>query len=120
MNELVFISLAALVGFLVGILVTSVGVKNALENRGRVDTRKMGDTATRVMVALLAGGLAFGQTALTSAQTAVPLDIPTDVIFTEANNWIVVFAPIAAIGIGISIALAVLGYLGKMIKGAFT
>jgi hypothetical protein len=49
----------------------------------------------------------------------VPITIPTDIIFTEANNWIETFAPIAAIGIGISIALAVLGYLGKMIIGAF-
>lgn len=53
------------------------------------------------------------------AQTQVPLEIPTDVIFTETNTWIETFAPIAAIGIGITVALAVLGYLGKMIAGAF-
>lgn len=47
------------------------------------------------------------------------LTIPTDTIFSETNNWIVTFAPIAAIGIGITVALAVLGYLGKMIAGAF-
>jgi len=38
---------------------------------------------------------------------------------TETNSWMATFAPVAAIGIGISIALAVLGYLGKMIKSAF-
>lgn len=53
------------------------------------------------------------------AQTPVPLEIPTDVIFSETNNWLTTFAPIAAIGIGITIALAVLGYLGKMIVSAF-
>ncbi len=51
--------------------------------------------------------------------TPVPLVIPTNQIFSETNNWLVTFAPIASIGIGISIALAVLGYLGSMIKSAF-
>jgi len=56
---------------------------------------------------------------LAQESTAVPLDIPTDVIFTETNNWIATFAPIAAIGIGITIAIAVLAYIGKMIARAF-
>jgi predicted CDP-diglyceride synthetase/phosphatidate cytidylyltransferase len=47
------------------------------------------------------------------------LNIPTDVLFTSTNSWLTTFAPIAAIGIGITIALAVLGYLGKMIVSAF-
>jgi hypothetical protein len=62
-----------------------------------------------------------------AAQTATPvptsaptvLNIPTDVLFTSTNSWLTTFAPIAAIGIGITIALAVLGYLGKMIVSAF-
>lgn len=53
------------------------------------------------------------------AQTPVPLNIPVNTIFSETNNWMQTFAPIAAIGIGITVALAVLGYLGKMISGAF-
>lgn len=52
--------------------------------------------------------------------TPVPLDIPVGVVMSSTNGWISTFAPIAAIGIGISIALAILGYLGKMIKGAFS
>jgi hypothetical protein len=74
---------------------------------------------------LLYGALAtllLLQVIAAAAQTATPvpsLDIPTDVIFDEANTWIVTFAPIAAIGIGITIALAVLGYIGKMIAQAF-
>lgn len=71
---------------------------------------------TGVMIA----AFVMAVTALPSfAQTAVPLEIPTNVIFSETNNWLETFAPIAAIGIGISIALAVLGYLGKMIVSAF-
>lgn len=55
-------------------------------------------------------------------QTATPevtITIPTGIIFAETNNWIVTFAPIASIGIGITVALAVLGYIGAIIKGAF-
>lgn len=64
---------------------------------------------------------AFAQTNTPVPPTAtpVPLTIPTGLIFSETNNWLDTFAPIAAIGIGISIALAVLGYLGKMIVSAF-
>jgi hypothetical protein len=65
-----------------------------------------------------------------AAQTATPvpptataapavLELPVDVIFSETNNWLGTFAPVAAIGIGITIALAVLGYLGRLIVGAF-
>ena len=63
----------------------------------------------------------FAQTATPVPPTAAPtvLEIPTGVIFSETNNWLETFAPIAAIGIGITIALAVLGYLGKMIVSAF-
>lgn len=49
----------------------------------------------------------------------VSLEIPTDDIFTAINSWIVTFAPIVAIGIGISAAIAILGYVGSMIVSAF-
>src|SRR5688500_4439886 len=69
-------------------------------------------------------------TALTaSAQTATPepTAVPTDVMltvdtnamFTSANEWIVTFTPIIAIGIGIAIALAVLTFVGAQIIKAF-
>lgn len=74
---------------------------------------------TGILGALMLAVFAFSQVMVSHAQTAVPLEIPTDVIFTQTNSWMETFAPIAAIGIGISIALAVLGYLGKMIKSAF-
>jgi ABC-type spermidine/putrescine transport system permease subunit I len=50
----------------------------------------------------------------------VTLSVPTDTIFTEANNWIAIFAPIFAIGIGISIAIAILTFVGKQITKAFS
>lgn len=71
------------------------------------------------LAALLTVMVLDASATLAQESTAVPLDIPTDVIFTETNNWIATFAPIAAIGIGITIAIAVLAYLGKMIASAF-
>jgi hypothetical protein len=77
--------------------------------------------APYVLAVLMVLVFVLGEVAVSLAQesTAVPLEIPTNVIFTETNSWLETFAPIAAIGIGITIALAVLGYLGKMIAGAF-
>jgi hypothetical protein len=69
--------------------------------------------------AVLIAMLAIGVVSAAAQSTPVPLEIPTGVIFSETNNWLTTFAPIAAIGIGITIALAVLGYLGKMIVSAF-
>jgi hypothetical protein len=73
------------------------------------------------LVALMVGVMAVGNVhTLYAQETPVPLDIPINDIMVSTNSWLTTFAPIAAIGIGISIALAVLGYLGKMIKSAFT
>lgn len=73
----------------------------------------------KIVAFTLVAGLLALRALPAAAQTPVPLEIPTNVIFSETNNWLETFAPIAAIGIGISIALAVLGYLGKMIVSAF-
>jgi len=54
-----------------------------------------------------------------SAFAQVTLEIDTDPIFTEANGWITTFTPIVAIGIGISIALAILTFVGNKIVEAF-
>lgn len=68
-------------------------------------------------------GAAFAQTNTpvppTATATVVMISIPTNVIFTETNNWLATFAPIAAIGIGVTLALAVLAYIGKLITSAF-
>ena len=71
------------------------------------------------LLAVLVAMLVVGVVSAAAQSTPVPLEIPTGVIFSETNNWLTTFAPIAAIGIGITIALAVLGYLGKMIVSAF-
>lgn len=53
------------------------------------------------------------------AQTPVPLVVPTNEIFTQTNSWMQVFAPVVAIGVGIAIALAILGFIGNEILKAF-
>jgi hypothetical protein len=65
-----------------------------------------------LLVLLLVGGVipAFAQ---------VTLSIPTDDIFTAINSWITTFAPIIAIGIGISAAIAILTFVGAQIVKAF-
>lgn len=75
-----------------------------------------------LMMAAMLMLMLFVTVAPALAQTATPvptLDIPVDIIFDQSNTWINVFAPIAAIGIGIAIAIAVLNYVGKMIRSAF-
>lgn len=53
------------------------------------------------------------------AQTPVPLNVDTNAIFTSTNDWLTVFTPIIAIGVGISIALALLTFIGNQIIRAF-
>ena len=53
------------------------------------------------------------------AQTPVPLVVPTNEIFTQTNTWMGVFAPVVAIGVGIAVALAILGFIGNEILKAF-
>lgn len=58
-------------------------------------------------------------TAVSFAQTAVPIEIDTNALFTSANTWIASFLPIFAISIGIGIALAILSFIGARIVAAF-
>jgi hypothetical protein len=58
-------------------------------------------------------------TAVSFAQTPVPIEIDTNALFTSANTWISSFIPIFALSIGIAIALAILGFLGNQIVKAF-
>jgi len=64
-------------------------------------------------------GFAQTNTPIPPTATMVRINVPVNIILTETNTWIATFAPIAAIGIGITIALAVLGYIGSIIKSAF-
>jgi hypothetical protein len=117
------------IGFAVGMIATSIlfgAVISYKVNKGHwippdAKVSRPGNVPKH-LAAFVGALLLTGLLALPSAvfaQTPIPIEIPTDVIFTEANNWIITFAPIAAIGIGISIAIAILGYIGKMIIGAF-
>lgn len=56
----------------------------------------------------------------TYAQTPVPLVINTNDIMTQTNTWIATFSPIQAIGIGMALALAILGFIGAMMISAFS
>lgn len=66
-----------------------------------------------LMVGLfMVGGAVF-------AQTPVPIEVDTNALFSSANDWIAIFTPIVAIGVGIAIALAILSFIGKQIVDAF-
>jgi hypothetical protein len=59
---------------------------------------------------------------LVSAQTETPpvgLDINMDPVFTQTNYWTEQLFPIMAIGIGISIAMALIAFIGSAIVKAF-
>lgn len=105
------------VGLVVGAVLVGAGTAFMLR-KGDRDVPRSHRNVSALMLAFVLVSLLSGVSP-TLAQTPVPLDIPTDVIFSETNNWLATFAPIAAIGIGIAIALAILGYLGKMIISAF-
>lgn len=57
-------------------------------------------------------------TATPAPPTAVSLSVDTNVLFNQANSWIASFLPIFAVGIGLSVALAILTYVGARIVGA--
>lgn len=117
------LSLAAITGSFIASLTVAAAlyVRAALKAEAPAElARKVGSKAGTVMaLALVATVVAMSASPSFAQSTPVPLEIPTGVIFSETNNWLETFAPIAAIGIGITIALAVLGYLGKMIVSAF-
>lgn len=73
----------------------------------------------RNILLFLVMALAFTFVMPMMAQTPVPIEIDTNAIFTQTNNWIDVFLPIVAIGAGISIALAILTFIVKQIVSAF-
>jgi hypothetical protein len=64
------------------------------------------------IVVLVMAAPAFAQS------TPVPIVVDTNEIFTQTNTWIEVFLPIIAIGVGISVALAILTFIGNQIVKA--
>jgi hypothetical protein len=112
-------ALAAIFGSFFASLIVSLGyyVIHAMKAGQSLNVPR--NAGTIAALALVAVAVAVSAAPSFAQSTPVPLEIPTGVIFSETNNWLETFAPIAAIGIGITIALAVLGYLGKMIVSAF-
>ncbi len=80
---------------------------------------KGGFIAALSVLTLVGAMLAHPMLILAQEDTPVPLVIPINAIFTQANNWLSTLSPIASLGIGIIIALAVFGFLSKAIKSAF-
>jgi hypothetical protein len=91
---------------------TAMLTQNARVHFGSIFTRR-----NIIMFLLVVLALVFVMP--TFAQTPVPIEIDTNEIFSQTNNWIDVFLPIVAIGAGISIALAILTFIVKQIVSAF-
>lgn len=72
-----------------------------------------------VMLSVLAVSMLVLVVPAFAQSTPVPIVVDTNEIFTQTNNWIAIFAPIVAIGIGIAIALAILTFIGNQILKAF-
>lgn len=66
-----------------------------------------------VMVVLM---LSLPQMAFAQSEA---IEIDFAVLWTQINFWIVQFLPIMAIGIGIAVAIAILGFVGNEIIKAF-
>lgn len=69
-----------------------------------------------IVPALLAMLVLFPQL-VSHASTTIEVD--TDVMFASTNGWITTFLPIASIGLGIAIALAVIAFVGDAILQGF-
>lgn len=118
-------SLVFLAGFLIGGAVMTAGLmwmfKRAKE--GKPLSPKTINRATLVAALVVMSGFAmmFGQSSyiVHADDTPVPLVIPINAIFSQANNWLQTLSPIESLGIGIIIALAVFGFLAKAIKSGF-
>ena len=120
--EIVALATGAIIGLFIALVIV-VPVMNMFRTPIMRFVKSLRSQPPRLPTAALVAALMVAVTLVaphaTFAQTPVPLVIPTNTIFTETNTWIATFAPIAAIGIGITVALAVLGYIGNIIKGAF-
>lgn len=116
--DMITLSIGIFLGSVMTLTIIALGSWVIASNK-KVDVQQAGKRMIPALIAVVVAlAVALPQAAFAQA-TPVPLEIPTNVIFTETNNWLQTFAPIAAIGIGITLALAVLGYIGKLIASAF-
>lgn len=63
--------------------------------------------------------LALSMTLPTMAQASGTLDIDLTPLFDQINYWVTQLFPILSIGVGIAIAIALIGFVGSSIKKAF-
>jgi hypothetical protein len=73
--------------------------------------------AVQIVVPALVAMLVLFPQLVTHASTTITVD--TDVMFSATNGWITTFLPIASIGLGIAIALAVIAFVGDAILQGF-
>ena len=93
---------------------------HAAKKKKRKSTRLTWRNYFAVLLLAAVLGAAFAMPSVSVyAQTPVPIIVDTNAIFTSTNTWIEVFVPIMAIGIGISVALAILTFIGNQILRAF-
>jgi hypothetical protein len=116
-------------GILLGILMALACVfwiARSKKADSAVAVRKMPKVPPAALLVVVIFGAAvvslFGNVMVIYAQTPtmVPLQIPINPVMSSTNDWMATFAPIAAIGIGMTLALAVFAFLGKTIKSAFS
>ena len=117
-------SLVLVIGLILGVVMMGIGFYWMInrEKAGKLSFKFLNQRLLIVaIVALGAFAIAFHPSLVILAQdaTPVPLVIPLSDIFTQANNWLQTLSPIESLAIGITIALAVFGFLYKAIKSAF-
>lgn len=89
---------------------TALARLSAFRSFVQVHAVKLLMTALAFMIVLMPQVKSFASTTIT---------IDTDVLFSSVNDWITVFLPIAAIGLGIAIALAVIAFVGDAVLQGF-
>jgi hypothetical protein len=124
-SEVALLIVVFSLGVIVGLLVMAGGTAYMMR-KGDRDVPKAAKVPNSVrniaplLVTAFVALMMFTSAMPTLAQEEeISLDIPVAVIFTQTNVWMNVFAPIAAIGIGIMVAIKVLNYVGKMLSSAF-
>lgn len=75
--------------------------------------------AVLVIMAMPMVSQAQTNTPIPPSATPVALTIPVNEIFSQTNTWMTSLGPVVALGIGISVALAILTFIGKQIISAF-
>lgn len=118
-------SFGLLIGLIFGALLMGIGFWWMIrrEKEGKLVfpsfLKRAGPLAVLLIFGTLLVELGSAKVILAQTSTPVPLVIPLNDIFVQANNWMQTLSPIESLSIGILVALAVFGFLYKAIKSAF-